>query len=459
MSKTRRSRDNAGDRVIPILRQFSMQVEPKNRPDGAPREQSGLPRPARILLISDCPVWPTNMGGNQRTNLFYRSLKPFGEVGFLGVSGREPRGSMADLDLPADFQSLGMVCLGQPDPIKLDDSASRAARWINNFKAGVARRTAAFRRNAAASDAVARLIGEWSPDLVVCRHLNVALSLDLPRVAKRTGVRLILDVDDIPWEIWQTQWRANDKLRLDQRLREAWSDRSATRLILAMIEGVDAVGVAKASDRRWFLPGRCELVRNIPFDGFADSDAASGAVARERPGSPMVLIVASFNHLPNAQGAAWFAQQVWPRILDKVPDATLAMVGRGAASELQALAAPGTRIEVFSDVPDVGVFYDRARVAVAPVQVGSGTKIKVLEALAHGVPCVATDHCGAGFEGEFEALFLAGEPAAFAARCIALLEKPEAAFAKAQRDSIKVRSEWTFDSFARQVAKLVGQKV
>jgi O-antigen biosynthesis protein len=108
---------------------------------------------------------------------------------------------------------------------------------------------------------------------------------------------------------------------------------------------------------------------------------------RSRP--PVVLFVGNFAHVPNIDGIAWFARDIWPQIRAAVPGATLRVVGAHAGDEITPLGGI-EGVDVVGFVADLTAAYDDAAVVVAPLRWGAGMKGKVCEALAHAVPVVTT---------------------------------------------------------------------
>jgi glycosyltransferase involved in cell wall biosynthesis len=148
---------------------------------------------------------------------------------------------------------------------------------------------------------------------------------------------------------------------------------------------------------------------------------------RKRARAREVIFVGGFNHPPNTDGLLWFVNEIWPRVRETVPDATLSIVGSNAPAEILALAQkPG--VQVLGHVPDTAPYLDRAAVSIAPLRYGAGMKGKVVEALACGVPVVTTT---VGIQGlspriglDLEAV---DEPEQFAGAVIRLLQDPESA--------------------------------
>lgn len=136
-----------------------------------------------------------------------------------------------------------------------------------------------------------------------------------------------------------------------------------------------------------------------------------------------LLFVGSLSYPPNVEAARWLCGEI--RAL--LGGSTIAIVGSRPGAEVRALAKlPG--VTVAADVPDVAPWYARSRVAVAPLRSGGGTRIKIIEALAHGRPVVATPQGATGLAtGEQNGVLVGGCAADFAAACRRLLLDASAA--------------------------------
>jgi sugar transferase (PEP-CTERM/EpsH1 system associated) len=112
--------------------------------------------------------------------------------------------------------------------------------------------------------------------------------------------------------------------------------------------------------------------------------ARSDAAAKKR-----IVFVASMDYHANIEGALSFAREVWPSLRARQPELVFTIVGRDPSREIRALAlTPG--IEVTGTVDDVRPFYRNAVAAIVPLNVGGGSRLKILEAMAAGVPVVST---------------------------------------------------------------------
>jgi GT2 family glycosyltransferase/glycosyltransferase involved in cell wall biosynthesis/SAM-dependent methyltransferase len=122
-----------------------------------------------------------------------------------------------------------------------------------------------------------------------------------------------------------------------------------------------------------------------------------------------VLFVGSFNHVPNQDAAKWLATEIMPLVRRSRPDAVAHIVGSNPPDEILTLAGEG--VEVHGWVPELDPVYRDARVVVAPLRFGAGVKGKVGEALACGVPVVATSLAAEGMHLEHGESVLIGETA------------------------------------------------
>ena len=135
-----------------------------------------------------------------------------------------------------------------------------------------------------------------------------------------------------------------------------------------------------------------------------------------------VLFVGNLSYPPNVDGIRGFAADVLPRLrAQRGETIALRIAGSSPAAEVTALARiPG--VEVIADPEDLAGCYAWADLAVVPLAAGGGTRIKLLEAFAHGVPVVATSIGAEGIAAVHGIhLLLADAPAAFAEACARLL--------------------------------------
>jgi len=216
-------------------------------------------------------------------------------------------------------------------------------------------------------------------------------------------------------------------LRRDARTARAFERRAASAF--------DAVITCTAADAAT-VPGRVLVVANgTDVDRFQPSPV---------PSAPRLVFTGALYTNPNTDAAAWMCQAILPLIRAVEPATHLDIVGARPTPEVLALGRlPG--VTVHADVADVADFLRAARVAVVPIRVGSGSRLKALEALAAGRPVVGTT---IGLEGldllAGEDVLVADDPAAFAAEVVRLLRDDSLAeaLAHAGRAAVVERFAW-----------------
>lgn len=133
----------------------------------------------------------------------------------------------------------------------------------------------------------------------------------------------------------------------------------------------------------------------------------------DEPERSTVVFTGAINYRPNTDAVAFFVRDVMPRLLRLKPSTKFVVVGQGAPDWL--LRMSDTNVEFTGAVSDVRPYLARAAVVIAPLRVGSGTRLKILEALAMEKPVVATS---IGCEGlamvDGEHLVVADDPQSFA---------------------------------------------
>ncbi len=188
--------------------------------------------------------------------------------------------------------------------------------------------------------------------------------------------------------------------------------------------------------RRLGGAGRVVVVPNgVDLDRFRPSPL---------PAAPRLLFSGTFNWEPNIDGAVWLCRELFPRIRSRVPDATLVVVGRDPDQRVRDLAGtPGA--EFHFDVPSILPFVESARVALVPLRMGSGTRLKALEALAAGRPVAGTT---VGLEGldldDGKSAAIADDPDALADRVARLCQDDDHArqLVETGRRIVEERYSW-----------------
>ena len=205
-------------------------------------------------------------------------------------------------------------------------------------------------------------------------------------------------------------------------LSRAWAaveGRKLARREPELLMRFDEVFVLSDLDRAQLHDLGVERVSVVPMP------APPAAPSRSTPGRHLILTMGSMSWFGVADGLAWFHDRVLPAIRAQVPDVEWDLVGPGASAMIRAYAdEPNVRVHGY--VPDVAPFVESARVAVIPLHVAGGIRMKLLELMADGVPTVATTVGaeGIGFRNG-EGGLRCDDPDAFARATVRLLTDDE----------------------------------
>jgi glycosyltransferase involved in cell wall biosynthesis len=229
-------------------------------------------------------------------------------------------------------------------------------------------------------------------------------------------------------------------------LRDATLSRRETMRAVAGFDRAFACSRVDADivTSRYGLP--CAVVPNG-----ADT-AALAEVDGSKAHPDRVLFTGTMNYPPNADGVAWFVDAVLPLVRDLRPGVLFEVVGRNPGEDILKLHDPG-RIEIRGRVPDLRLHFEQAGVVVVPLRSGSGTKLKLLEALAAGRPVVATSIGAEGVEvRDGEHLLVADDTSAFARAVDRLLGDPAAANAMGEAGRRVATDRYSWSSIGAHFA-------
>ncbi len=242
-------------------------------------------------------------------------------------------------------------------------------------------------RSADYSARLERLLGEWRPEIVEM-HLQV-MAQYVGAAERRNLPRILVEYD--PGSAWAHELltRTAGPRRLLRHVEvAAWR-----RYERATRPRFDTIVVFAERDVAAVQPtaGGASILK-IAYA----VDVPSRPLDPAGSGPPTVLFVGGFAHHPNIDGALWLAQSIFPRVLERVPEARLEIVGHEPGPEIRELA--GGAVSVHASVPDVTPYLDRAAVVVATIRIGGSMRMKVVEALALGKALVATPRAAEGVD-------------------------------------------------------------
>lgn len=116
-------------------------------------------------------------------------------------------------------------------------------------------------------------------------------------------------------------------------------------------------------------------------------------------GRSNLLFVGGFNHKPNEDAVLWFVNEIWPDILQEIPDCKFIIAGSNPTDKIKALASDSIIVTGFVSDEVLQNYYQQCRVCVIPLRFGAGVKGKTIEAIYNKIPIVSTP---IGVEGLYE---------------------------------------------------------
>src|SRR5262249_17343989 len=164
----------------------------------------------------------------------------------------------------------------------------------------------------------------------------------------------------------------------------------------------------------------------------------------------LLLFGGNFTHPPNVDAALWLGRDILPRVREKSPGAHLLIVGISPPPAVQALA--GDAISVSGPVPDIGPYYRRAQICLAPVRIGGGMRTKVLQGMAFGKPVITTARGAEGFSvgGVQAPLLIAEEAEGFAQATASLLANDGRRLSLGQAGRAFVAEQLSAEAYVRR---------
>lgn len=389
----------------------------------------------KILAIYPYTAFPQHNGGRIRGHQVLQALVSSHEVSLAALGGEADRVALARWPLAASFSKAVIIDPERAEALSTGGARLRAARprppwgrpsWMRS------------RDIPQMWNALAELpLGDY--DAVHARNLHLA-PYALAIRARYPAMKLVLDLDDVASVVRLRTLRASSRGWISRWRAQVYLDFVRLRLFeRTYLRRFDSVWVCSQDDDR-LLAGWIGRQRSSAVPNVMDTEPFEDVRRAERP-RPVVLFVANFAVGLNVDAARWLCDRVWPSVRHAVPEAELWLVGHDPSVDLRARDGRDG-VTIAGSVAEVKPYLAQAAVAVAPILVGGGTRLKILEAFAAGVPVVAT---AIGAEGirvrHGRDILIADAPAAFAQSCVELLQSPglrarlrDAAFALVRDD-------------------------
>ena len=377
----------------------------------------------RILLLTPRPPWPPIDGGRIAMGRLAEGLLRAGaSVEIVSLNPRKHRVAVVPAPLP--MQTIDIDTSRVVGPALSRKTPFIVARFV----------CGEFR------DAIRAALRRFKPDIV-----QIESPFLLPYVAtvrEESGARVVLRSLNVEFRIWEGLVR-NERSALRRfALRRVAASLRAYEV--RQLNTADAIVPISTEDGEEFRRLGCMRPMHVVPCGITPGDLPANA-----PESGTVGFIGSLDFRPNQEAVMWIVDELWPRVIERAPEAHLSIAGSSAPDWLRRHAA-GKNIEFLGTVDDARAFLTRMSVVIAPLFAGGGMRIKVLEAMALARPVVATTLGAGGIDVESDRdIIIADDVMAFAGGVTRLLREPGTAARIGDAARNTVRDRYDNDTLAR----------
>jgi len=360
----------------------------------------------KILWVKPGKILPLDSGGKLRTYNILRHLSANHDVTYLSYYGGKSKDPAYERQIVSVLPGAIPVFTDIPEPTGFD----RVLDYLRELP-----KSAPYAVSRFASGDVRRILEEWISqpkfDVAVCDFLASA-----PNFPRDLAMPCVLFQHNVESVLWRRRAQFESKF-LDRMIAkieyarmvryEAQQVRRFHQIFAVSERDREVMSTMVERSRVSVLPTGVDLAKYC-YD------------PQLRPAGPLVIFTGSMDWEPNIDGVEYFCRQAWPRVLTSVPGARFRIVGRDPRPRVKKLASPS--IEVTGSVDSIIDHLRDAAVVVVPLRIGSGTRLKIYEAMAMGKAVVST---GIGAEGldvhDGKDILLADRPKPFADAVVTLL--------------------------------------
>jgi len=288
-------------------------------------------------------------------------------------------------------------------------------------------------------------------DVLVCDFLQPSVN-----VPARLPVATVLFQHNVEAMIWKRHYEVQTNPLKKSYLYGQW--RKSHAYERAACRRFDHVVAVSAEDRETMERAYgLKSVSDVPTGVDTEFFRPRGTERREPHN---MVFTGSMDWLPNEDAIQFFTKEIMPRIRERVPDATLTVVGRNPYASLVELGQRDSSVIVTGRVEDVRPYMERAAAYVVPIRVGGGTRLKIYEAMAMEKPIVSTTIGAEGLPvADGRELLLADTAEEFASAVVRVLTDEATARELGARAAVAVRERFSWDKVSEAFADACGRAV
>ncbi len=367
----------------------------------------------KVLWLTTVIPYPPDTGGKQDPYYMIREFSRAGDEITCGVifHGEAPP------DVPPEFGELVKETFFMPgNPAQLHAQLFSSLADDVPFK---------FRKyySEKAVSILSTILIERTFDVVLLDHVHLApLALECRETVTRARdlPPFVLRAPNVESTIVKKYAeRVDNVLVATFAKREA---RKMTKYEAGILPRFDLVAAISPVDQAHFQKVSGSEANIICVTAGVDTEELQFSEASQVPGE--VVFVGSFDWQPNVDGAIWLIKKVWQKVVDRIPGAHLTLVGRKPTEPLKALESETVALTGW--VESVREYIEKSSLCVVPLWIGSGMRLKILEAFALGRAVVSTTLGAEGIEyTDGENIVIKDKPDEFADAMVELLQDPE----------------------------------
>jgi glycosyltransferase involved in cell wall biosynthesis len=401
-----------------------------------------------ILLVTPMAPSPPRFGAQARTHGLMSSLARDNDVSAIVLHD--------DDETPAHSEAAMRAYCRQVTFVRNPHGATGVRRRLQQLRSWLS--TQSYQRQLFSVRGFQAVL-----DRELTRHAYDVVFVNFPHLAHYDFIRsppgkpqpvVVIDSHDINFDL--ARQIARSSAPLGQRLHARLNWRKLAREELGAYTAADGVCVCSNADhQRLALDAPAATTMVIP--NAADIDRLQPRDSDPRPDGNTVLFFGLMSTIPNVDGVLWFLREIWPRVAAARPATRFVVVGANPSSTVIAQAGPG--VTILGPVDDLRPHLSAAAAIVVPLRLGSGTRLKILEAWAMARPVISTSLGAEGLNAmPGKQLLIADDPQTFAGSVLQVLDNPSIAeeLGRAGRTLASERFSWrgaasALEAFFRQL--------
>jgi polysaccharide biosynthesis protein PslH len=397
----------------------------------------------KVLWIKADPLYPLDSGGKIRTFQMLKQWHARHHITFLALL---PAGTPAAATSHAQSYSSEQMWIPWKDKPK--GSFLFYLDLLRNLTSSEFPYVIDKYRSADAVRAIAELDRENNYDIVIADFLSMANNIIAAGIAP---TKVIVFQHNVESQIWKRHYEVarNPLLRCYMYVQWRRFDRFE-RTVCRQFKGVIAVSEDDATRFRQEF-SLSNVLGHVP----TGVDVSFFSVLEYMPEPDHIVFLGSMDWMPNTDGITEFIRTTYPRIKHHRPGVKLTIVGRNPSAVIRKLPHADSSIRVTGTVDDVRPYMARAAVSIVPLRVGGGTRLKIFEAMAMGIPVVSSPIGAEGLPVEDgDNIFIADGADRFAQCVITLLQDPTRARAMGRAGQRMVTENFSWQAAVGQFDRM-----